>query len=496
MLLKLRDKSQGWLAWLIIGALAFTFLFFGAGSFFAPSRSDHTVVATVEGQKITLHDLDLLYERMLRQPGAESLRHLDPKTVKKDLLETLVEETVLLKSASQLGFAVSPQKINAILKGVDFFQEGGHFSEAAYQQFLSRAHYTDGAFRQLLHDGLLKQQIQQGIIQTLVPTSLEINKLADFALEKRDLRYLVVPRSSLEQGLNSSPEEITAYYQQHQADFMTPETLAVEYIYLSPAHLPGKTEPDTEEALEHKLASLAEELGTLAYDHPDSLEPAATQLGLKLQKSEPFTHQSGPKEQILQNTAVIAAAFSDSLKQDKNNSDLIKLDDKSYIVIRTADYSPSQLRPLAADNVKDSIEKSLLSEKSSALAKAKAQLIYEKAGLEKTTDKLLSDYEWVALNNAVRKTQENEADLVAAAFAMPRPKYVKGPVLRIVPRANGDYAVVWLTKVTEGDYESLGSDVKESYQSAIKESLGEIEYALYIRALSQRAKIKTHPEKV
>ena len=636
MLQNLRDKAQGWIAWVIIGMIGITFVLFGTGSMFQSGGAEE-VVAKVGNTKISAQQLDAAYKRFLHQPGSESLRQLDPSLVKKDLLQSLIDEVVLMKAAVGEGMRISSQQVTLTLNSIPFFIEDGHFSPQLYARFLSNTEYTDHDFRVLLRDSLIKQQLQQGLMQTSFALPSDTDELIKFILQTRDIRYLVVERAPFEKDIKLTHEDIKQFYEANKQDFQTEEQISLEYIHLSAqelmdkyqpkeddisnfykenknafneperiqiAHIlvalpknadaeavtkaedkikeiqeklkngqsfselakeysddkgsssnggtlewlaKGEMVPEFEEAAfslknkdevsnpvrtefgfhlirlvdrqkekersfesvkndiieklkrqmaEDQLATLADQLNELTYDHPDSLQPASDKLGLPVQSTDLFTAQQGPKESLLQNPTVLNAAFSAQVKDDKNNSEMLKLDNDNYLVLRVVRHIQPKQKSL--NDVTPEIEKTLMAQKSDALAHQDAEKIY-KAIIAEASDpaKIKSQYAWKEKNNIARSSNDVNADLIENAFAMPTPGHGdKGSDFKVVNMENGDYAIVWLTKVQNGEDTKISHEEKENYGKQLAKHYGELEYAIYTIDLLHNAKVEKHLDKI
>jgi peptidyl-prolyl cis-trans isomerase D len=87
---------------------------------------------------------------------------------------------------------------------------------------------------------------------------------------------------------------------------------------------------------EERFNELAEILGSTVFEQPDSLEPAADQLGVKVMRSEWFTRDAGTGIAAFQE--VRDAAFGNEVLTDGLNSELIEIDQDNLVAIRKVDY--------------------------------------------------------------------------------------------------------------------------------------------------------------
>lgn len=608
MLQNLRDKAQGWMAWIIIGLISTTFVLFGTSSLFTPSKD--SVIAKVNGTKITASQLDTLYQRLVQQAGDA---YVEPNFAKKELLQSLIEQTILLKAAQHLGMKLSAERISSFLHAIPFLSVDGQFSKEAYRRFLSSTNHSDHSFRQLITESLLKEQLQQGIIASAFVLENDIDELTRLLLQQRDFRYFIIKQT--QDNVSVTAQEVEAYYQAHSADFLTPEKVSLEYLPLSLAQIMAEQQVSSQEletfyqentalftvperlelahilitsntqqarqqieqlhkkivagesfaalAKQHskdpasakeggylgwfsveqmipefekaalalqkdqvsepiqsafgfhliklldskkaqtppflqiqsqvaekfkeqlareKLALFIEQLSNEAYDHPDSLEPAAEKLGIKVKKTPLFDVANGPQEALLQNASVISAMLSPSVKQEKNNSELIKIDDQNYLVLRIAEEETPVQKSL--DEVKLPIQALLVQQKKEEVLQKHAQTIYQQVTLNPS----LKKYSWQEYQ-ATRTDKQIDPDLVQAVFSLPKPS-VKA-LFKLVRLSNGDYAVIWLHNVKDGDPSKLTHQEKQDYQLALAKHYGELEYALYTAHLLKHANVKS-----
>ena len=98
---------------------------------------------------------------------------------------------------------------------------------------------------------------------------------------------------------------------------------------------------------EAEFVQRAEQLGNIAFEQPDSLEPLTDQLGLAVQTSDWFSEAKGTG--IGANPKVRKGAFSDEVLVDGLNSDLIEIDPDTLIVFRKLKHR--ERRPMLLEEV-------------------------------------------------------------------------------------------------------------------------------------------------
>jgi peptidyl-prolyl cis-trans isomerase D len=242
MLQLLRERAQGFLAWVVVLCIAVTFIFFGLGDYFSTSGSSQ-IAAKVDGEKILWQTVDVLSERLARQYEGR----VDEKTLQQQILNTLVQRTALLLAAKKQGFRVGDTQIADLLIQIPAFQENGQFSKEKYLTTLAQASYTDNGFRHELAQDVLMGQWEQGVMQTSFATKAELNSMLALLDQKRNFGYLVIPANYYQKEISVSPDEISAYYEKNRSLFVAPETVALEYVTLSLKALAQTIKPTSDE---------------------------------------------------------------------------------------------------------------------------------------------------------------------------------------------------------------------------------------------------------
>ncbi len=239
---------------------------------------------------------------------------------------------------------------------------------------------------------------------------------------------------------------------------------------------------------ESKFYELAERLAQLVYENPNSLEPAAEALGLKIQTTGLFTRDFG--EGIAADPKVRAAAFSEEVLAG-NNSEPIEMADGNLAVLRLHQYLPGGQLPL--DKVKDTIAAQLRHQKARQTAEnqAKEWLAKLESGtkLEEAAKQLKATLKTEELSrDDIIPELKVSADLV---FRAPRPRLEK-PVFLALPLSDGSQALVQLLEVIDGDFKSLNAEKQKNLKAELARLFGTITFRAYLAQLRDKAKVEIH----
>lgn len=244
MLAKIRERTQGIIATLILAFVAIPFVLWGIGSYF---RGESDVpVAKVNGVKIGQETYRRHLEELQRaRPGSAG-----NSVMKQLVLESLINQTLLTSQAHDEGYRISNAELASLIHGIKDFQRNGKFQPALYQAALSGRGLNPAEFEARLRQESVVTQVQVGLTESAFVTQAEIDATLRLLQQERRVAYATVNPHAFASKLTVSAQDINDYYQANQESFRAPEAVRVEYVSLNAADLAKKIEP-TEEQL-HK----------------------------------------------------------------------------------------------------------------------------------------------------------------------------------------------------------------------------------------------------
>lgn len=249
MLQSLRDKMHGWPSVVVLGVAVFAMSFFGIEGYFT-SRTE-TFVAKVGKQEISQQDFQNRLNQ-LRQQGSEQMGDkFDPSIyeqpeMKERVLDAMVDQQLLLKANDDLGMRVSDVALRDAIATIPGFQVNGQFDPATYRAMLASQRKTPAMFEEEVRSSLAIRLLPDALSSSTIVTDEEVDQFLKLRLQRRDLRYVLLSRPALTDS-NVTDAQIQAYYKQHQAQFMAPEQVAVQYVEVNGADLKPDAPPSDED---------------------------------------------------------------------------------------------------------------------------------------------------------------------------------------------------------------------------------------------------------
>ena len=195
--------------------------------------------AKVDGSKISLEEYQNSYQRirnMYQQIYGQSLTTEMEKVLglKKVALDNLIDSRLILKAAKSMDIKVSKEEVAASIAAMPTFQKDGAFSFDLYQQLLKSNRITPTEFEESQKMELTLKKARQAIKDKA--TVSDEDALAQFKKEndKIDLEFVAYAPTDVIGEVKLTDAELNEYLQKNQAEFKTPEKVALSYILLEP----------------------------------------------------------------------------------------------------------------------------------------------------------------------------------------------------------------------------------------------------------------------
>ncbi|NUO72843.1 MAG: peptidylprolyl isomerase [Frateuria sp.] len=249
MLQSLRDKMHGWPSIVVLGVAVFAMSFFGIEGYFT-SRTE-TFVAKVGKQEISQQDFQNRLNELRQQGSAELGDKFDPSVyeqpaMKERVLDAMVDQQLLLKANSDLGMRVSDTALRDTIASIPAFQVNGQFDPATYRAVLTGERKTPAMFQDEVSSSLAIRLLPDALSASTIVTDEEVDRFLKLRMQRRDLRYVTLPRPALTDS-DVTDAQVQAYYKQHQSEFMAPEQVAIQYVEVNAADLKPDSAPSDED---------------------------------------------------------------------------------------------------------------------------------------------------------------------------------------------------------------------------------------------------------
>ncbi len=231
-------------------------------------------------------------------------------------------------------------------------------------------------------------------------------------------------------------------------------------------------------------------LAEKAFENPDSLDAAASELKLEVKSVADFRREGGAAP-FANNAAVIEAAFNDGVLAGQN-SEPLELDAGHVIAVRSEDRKPPQQKPLA--EVRQQVAQAVRQQRGEELARSRGEEALEKLNEGASWATVVAELKAPAQGpRFVKRTdQDVPAGLRQPVFLAAKPEAGK-PIYQGVAMPEGGYALLALTNVRM----DAAPSSPEQLQTRSRQLAGRVaqtEVSGYIAELRRRADVNVNPK--
>lgn len=239
MLQSIRDRAQGWVAWVIVGLIILTFALFGIDQY---ARGDKAViVAEVNGQDVTGNAFLTLYQRqksrLEEQFGDMYDQVVDDEELRLQVLDALVESELMRQWAMENNMLITDQQLATAIHSAEVFQQDGKFSDKIYEDVLMRNGMNVARFEHEQRQYLLEGQFYSLTMMGSFATPFEVEQLAKLQGQERDISYLRIDQRQFLKTAKVTEQAIKAAYDDALDRYIDPQKISVDYIDVSQSEI-------------------------------------------------------------------------------------------------------------------------------------------------------------------------------------------------------------------------------------------------------------------
>ena len=243
MLGAIRNKSKGWVAYLIVGLITIPFALFGIQDYAA--RSANTSIAKVDGEDIDINiyyqELNSQQRNLQQQLGAAYTQEID-NTLKQTLLDSLINEKLIENYANSLDIVTLDDEVKSVIEMNQAFLVDGEFSQDRYIQLLRLNSYTPAGYEIAQSKALNREQVKRNLSGSAFMSSTQTEQLNDLASQQREVSYLALNTENYIDQVSVSESQISDYFNDNRSSFIEGRKVKVDFVELT---LDAMEEPES-----------------------------------------------------------------------------------------------------------------------------------------------------------------------------------------------------------------------------------------------------------
>jgi peptidyl-prolyl cis-trans isomerase D len=241
MLKLMRDSFQH-LKWILVAIVAifilFIFVDWGAGGAGGGAVDQRAYAARVNGETISYREFDRAlyyteknYEQMYRQPLSPEI--IAQMGLPKQVLDSLVDQHLLLQQARRLHLGASPEEIRQKVLEIPTLNPDGKFvGEELYTRYVTGAmgFQSPAEFEEELARDItiskMESSLQNAIVVSPNAADAEYRRVSESA----KIKYILYPASREAANITITPAEVQQYYTTHQSRYTHGEQREAKYL--------------------------------------------------------------------------------------------------------------------------------------------------------------------------------------------------------------------------------------------------------------------------
>ena len=238
-------------AQVVLAIIFLPFAFVGVDSYFRGSDAT-TPVATVSGQTISQQEFNIALRE--RQESLQSMSGgridaalLDNPELRFSVVDSLVNQRLILQQASRAKLIATDQQLRAVLEQAPVFQGDGKFSLDLYNQYLKTRNKGAVEFESELRRDLVMRQLDDAYSESHFLPRTVVQRLVKLTETQREASTYTFAPERFESKATVEGDAAKKYYDSRLDEFRLPEQVRVEYVTLSIDALLPATTVDPEE---------------------------------------------------------------------------------------------------------------------------------------------------------------------------------------------------------------------------------------------------------
>ncbi|WP_298233584.1 SurA N-terminal domain-containing protein [uncultured Azohydromonas sp.] len=213
-----------------------SFVFFGVQGYSSFTEGGNATVAEVDGHAIKQQQWDMAHQQQAEQLRRQ-MPNVDPKLLdspqfKRETLDQLVRERVLMSAAEKQHLAINDDRLQRLFVNDPQYAFLRKPDGSINNEMLAAQGMSSAEFAERLRRDLTLRQVMEGVTQSTPDTPAARQLSFNALLQQRQVQLQRFSAADYTARVNPGDAELKAYYDGHQAQFKAPEQAVIEYVVL------------------------------------------------------------------------------------------------------------------------------------------------------------------------------------------------------------------------------------------------------------------------
>jgi peptidyl-prolyl cis-trans isomerase D len=252
MLDNLRHLASGWIAQLLLAILVLSFAVWGVADIF--TGFGQNAVARVGSSDISVQEFQRRYQMAAQNVVQQVGRNITPQQLvqfglPQQVLNELVIEASFNDAAGRMGLGLSNTELGKQIAADPAFRAPtGLFDRNYLSQIISGQQMSENQFILDRRSAYTRAQLIEAFGSGNTTPEAYMQAVHEYRDNQRSISYVMVLAPTPDEVGNPSDDDLTAYFNAHQAAWRAPEYRTVNFFVLSPAELANPDQVTDEDA--------------------------------------------------------------------------------------------------------------------------------------------------------------------------------------------------------------------------------------------------------
>lgn len=228
----IRDHASSLWAKILLGGVAISLAGIGGTQIFSGPSAD--TIASVNGDKITLQEVEAQYQQLLNANAQNvDLTEEMQRQYKLIARQDLIERRAMDSQITDWKIRASNRAVAEEIVTIPAFQKDGKFDQESYKMSLFNAGYSIENF-----ESAVRRDVQEGIVREALINSVFIPERSlvsqlEIAGQTRDVEVASINYLQDLDKVEVSEDEVKKEYAENSAKYVTPNLVKLQYIELT-----------------------------------------------------------------------------------------------------------------------------------------------------------------------------------------------------------------------------------------------------------------------
>ena len=233
MLQNIKDKTTGWVAYVIVIGISIPFVLWGIDQYFT---GGNVIVAEINETKISSERLNNEYQSRLRQmqdmiSKDQNEADLQKKIIKRSVLDELIDSILVREFVNKNKFQISERTLISDIRDNKIFHTEKKFNPSRYQKLLESQGIKTSDYERIRNSELKTLQFYNNIVESSFIATEQLKDLEKLKYQTRDFKLLSLSYNDfIDNKKISSEKEKKDFYVKYKNIFSMPEKFNVEYL--------------------------------------------------------------------------------------------------------------------------------------------------------------------------------------------------------------------------------------------------------------------------